>query len=542
MPTLFRCVVLGSFVWAGCAAGVAVAADPSPGKPAEKDWDPFPKTKILPDRYKLWHEEAAKGPHMKVVAATFFGGKGYEEFVAAGELADGTLVAIGNAWGPEFPVVPPSAVLGKGVHQGLKPDRDEKGRLVPVNDDPDCAGFWVLYEPGLKAIKKVVKFDWGVAQVRTGAVAPDGKSLVLTGRATPAFRALTEKAGPGQVQREPSSGGADVYVVKLDAATGTFAWAWIFEGAAAAPANLWLDKAGGVYFDLKGLRRIAADGKEVKLVNAKTGKWLGIDLEDGGAYFGGDRNTHTRREPWRQPYLYKYSATGERLWKLWEFDPKDMGSDHAGLEADSSVRDVDTMSNGNLVVAGWSDGANSVFWKQATDWKRNCPLGGFLWPWYPSGANSLGHLTVVNPKTLETILHSWWCAVLPSTNAKANRIKTARISRATVLRGDAVAFTGSAGTGLIQTPNSFWKPSGTNYDYGGETLGVWDKEFKNLMFSSYLPGCENVRVFATKKGLLCVSRSGGTDGKEPPTPSPSLKTLQPFGGATDGNIICLETP
>jgi hypothetical protein len=95
---------------------------------------------------------------------------------------------------------------------------------------------------------------------------------------------------------------------------------------------------------------------------------------------------------------------------------------------------------------------------------------------------------------------------------------------------------------LIQTPNSFWKPSGTNYDYGGETLGVWDKEFKNLMFSSYLPGCENVRVFATKKGLLCVSRSGGTDGKEPPTPSPSLKTLQPFGGATDGNIICLETP
>jgi len=504
----------------------------------EKDWEPMPKIKIAPDRYALWHAEAAKGPHMKVVAATFFGGKGYEEFLAAGELADGTLVAIGNAWGPEFPGTPPVDVLGKGAHQGTKPDREEKGRLIPV-DSPDRAGFWVLYEAGVKRAKKAIRFDWGVAQISAGRVAADGRSLVLAGRAGTAFRALANNA---LIRKDVSGGGPDVYVAKFDAVTGAIQWAYLWEGAGKAPADLWLDKAGSVYFDLNGLRRIGADGQELALVNTRAGKWLGVDPEDGSPYYGGDRNTHTRREPWRQPYLYKYNPAGERVWKLWEFDPKDVGSDHAGLESDSSVRGVDTLSHGNLIVAGWSDGGNSVFWRQATDWKRNCPISGFLWPWYPSGANSFGHLTVVNPKTLVTERHAWWVAVLPSTNAKANRIKTARIHRVTALTGDAVAFTGAASIGLIQTPNAFWKPSGTNYNYGAETLGVWDKEFKSLMFSSYLPGCENVRVFPAKKGLLCVSRSIGSDNRERPTPSPSQGALQPFGGATDGHLLYLELP
>lgn len=534
------CIVrFGSVVCACFVAGLAVAAAPAPVASGERDWDPMPKMKIEPDRYTLWHAEAAKGPHMKVVAATFFGGKGYEEFVAAGELADGTIVAIGNAWGPDFPITPASQVLGKGTHQGAKPDREEKGRLVPVMDSPDRSGFWVSYESGLKSAKKAIRFDWGVAQVSAGRVATDGRSLILAGRAGAAFRALAPTA---LIQKDLAAGGSDVFVASVDAATGAIQWAYLFEGAGKAPADLWLDKAGAVYFDINGLRRIGADGKELKLINAKTGKWLGVDPEDGSPYYGGDRNTHTRREPWRQPYLYKYNLAGERVWKLWEFDPKDMGSDHAGLESDTAIRGVDTLSDSNIVVTGWSDGGNSVFWRQANDWKKNCPIGGFLWPWYPSGANSFGHLAVVNPKTLETKLHAWWVAVLPSSNAKANRIKSARTNRPTVLPGDAVAFTGDASTGLIQTPNAFWKPTGTNYYYSAETVGVWDKSFTNLMFSSYLPGCENVRVFSAKKGMLCVSRSKGADTREPPTPSPSQGTLQPFGGATDGHLLYLELP
>lgn len=508
----------------------------------EKDWEPMPKPKILPDRYTLWHEEAAKGPHMKVVAATFFGGKGDEEFVAAGELTDGSVVAIGNAWGPEFPAQPATEVLGKGAYQGTN-----------STDGTDRSGIWVLYAAGLKSAKKVIRFDWGVAQISTGRVTPDGRSLILAGRAGAAFRAFAKNLSIQKVEvAEPTSGrtkgkavatpSGDVYVAKLDAATGAIQWAFLWETAGKAPTDLWFDKTGAVYFDIRGLRKIDGAGKETKLVNAKSGNWLGVDPEDGGVYFGGDRNTKTRREPWRQPYLYKYNATGEKVWKLWEADPKDVGSDHAGLESDSAIRGVDTLSDGNLIVAGWSDGGNSVFWRQATDWKRNCPNGGFMSPWYPSGANSFGHLTVVNPKTLETKLHAWWVAVLPMSNAKPNRIKSARIHHVTALSQDAVAFTGDAGTGLIQTPNSFWKPTGTNYFYHGETLGVWDKDFKNLLFSSYLPACENVRVFPAKKGLLCVSRSTGGDTNEPRTPSPAQGTLQPFGGATDGHLLYLELP
>ncbi len=519
-------------VWAGESAPAAVEAP-------KRDWDSFPKEKILPNRYDLWHQEAAKGPHMKVVAATFFSGKGYEEFLAAGELADGTVVAIGNAWGPEFPVAPVVAIVGKGGHRGAKEDREEKGHLIPDQDSPDRTGFWVLYEAGLAGVKKAVRFDWGVAQVECGRVAPDGCSLVLAGRAGAAFREVATNA---VVQKDLASGGSDVYVAKVDAASGAIVWAYIWEGAGPAPTDLWCDKAGAVYFDLKGLRRVVAGGQECKLINAKTGKWQGIDPEGDGAYYGGDRNTRTRREPWRQPYLYKFNTAGERLWKLWEFDPKDVGSDHAGLESDSSVRGVDTMSDGDLVVGGWSDGANSVFWKQATNWKTNCPIGGFLWPWYPAGALSLGHVTVVNPKTLETRVHAWWCSVLPPTSPKANRIGTARISRVTVLPGDAVAFTGAATTGLIQTPNAFWKPVGTNYVYGAETLGVWDKPLKTLMFSAYLPGCENARAFPARKGLLCVSRSTGSDHREPATSSPAKGSLQTFGGATDGHVMYMELP
>jgi hypothetical protein len=107
-----------------------------------------------------------------------------------------------------------------------------------------------------------------------------------------------------------------------------------------------------------------------------------------------------------------------------------------------------------------------------------------------------------------------------------------------------VAFTGGAATGLIQTPNAFWAPPATTnaYKYGAEAVGVWDRDFRNLMFSSYMPGCENVRLFAVRKGLLCASRSSGSDKRDPPTPSPSRGALQPFGGATDGHLLYMELP
>src|SRR6185295_19877728 len=68
-------------------------------------------------RYEGYTDRAAQGPKMKLVAATYFGGEGLEEFIAARILPDGTILAFGNAWGPEFPGAP--LVLGKGEHRKL---------------------------------------------------------------------------------------------------------------------------------------------------------------------------------------------------------------------------------------------------------------------------------------------------------------------------------------------------------------------------------------------------------------------------------------
>src|SRR3954469_238686 len=99
-------------------------------------------------RYEGTTERVAAGPHLKLVAATYFGGDGLEEFIAARVLPDETIAAFGNAWGPAFPGSP--VLLGKGQHRGLKAvetDAKGKSRLRPEN--PDIAGMVVLYTPDL---------------------------------------------------------------------------------------------------------------------------------------------------------------------------------------------------------------------------------------------------------------------------------------------------------------------------------------------------------------------------------------------------------
>jgi len=64
-------------------------------------------------RFEEFTAKAAQGEKLKTVAATYFGGPGIEEFVAAEGLPDGGVVAFGNAWGPEFPAEPAPVGLAK---------------------------------------------------------------------------------------------------------------------------------------------------------------------------------------------------------------------------------------------------------------------------------------------------------------------------------------------------------------------------------------------------------------------------------------------
>jgi hypothetical protein len=524
-------------------------------------------------RYEGYTDRAAQGPKMKLVAATYFGGEGLEEFIAARILPDGTILAFGNAWGPEFPGAP--LVLGKGEHRKLiATATDSKGKTTLPPENPDIAGMVVFYSPDLSAVMKVVRFDWGVASVSSVAVTFDGKGIVIAGRATSAFRGVTknlhtlaEPAAPeapaGKKAPAKSTGAyeyqgvtfpGDVFVARMTL-EGTVEWAWVFEGHRKPPAELWVDRAGNVYGDVGGMTRIAADGSTAKVIVTSSGtgqaKYLAVDPADGACFYGGDRNTNTGKEPWRQPYLYKYDANGEKLWKLWEWPSKSLRDGVTpgvqGQVADSSARAMDIGSDGQLLVGGWSDGGNSVLTSQPTDATKKIPQAPFRMDGSGmKGANSLAHILRIDGKTQEANLYSLWVSYFPGNfedPKKSGSPNGARIRQIKALPQGAVAIAGSAASVLVQTPGAFYSYPGDGRGYGGDCVVVYDAEFKNLLFSSYLPGCENVTLWPTAKGIIVVSRSRGTDGAKDPTKSPIKNAVQPEKkGDLDAHILLLELP
>lgn len=513
-----------SLVWLTCATAVlAVETNENRGT----DWERIPAHAPTWNRYQIYHELVAKGPHAKVSATVFFGAKDNEEFLNAGELPDGTVVVFGNASGPTFPESPKPVLLGSGQRPSTpvsKPAGKEKGKLA--RDLPSGAGFLTFYTPGLVTLQRVVKFDWGVVSLTDGTISTDGRGLLVAGRCQAAFDSL-KGAGPAW------RGTGSSCLLRLSVDGGKIEWGWRLEGN--PPGNLWQDKAGNIYFDAGGLNRLSADGQELKHVSDRTQQWRFVDA-DGNGYFGGDRNTHTGCEPWRQPYLYKFDTAGTKLWACWEFSPRDVSSARAGLESDSSVRAVTSRADGNLIVAGWSDGGNSVFQRRATDWRTNCPPAALDWsPWWPQGASSYGHLMVFDPRRQETLAHLWWCGYLPTNFVGgvkyANRTAGQNIRWVVSLAEGAVGFTGGGSTGLIQTPNAFSKDPGDGQKVGGETCVILNKDLSGLLFSSYLPGVSAARPIATKKGMLVVGRATSQA-------RPSL----PADESTDGYILLLELP
>jgi hypothetical protein len=521
-------------------------------------------------RYAGYTEQAAKGPHAQVKAATFFGGDGYEEFTAAVGLPnDGGYIVAGNSWGPAFPLNTNVTVLGKGAHRGLSPTewgKRAKNQAVnqPNSASPDCAGFLLFYDKDVKKIQKAYRFDWGVGTVMATALTEDGKSLLVTGRATAALGILSNTAksfkttpvGSGKYDYAGVSCPGDVYVMKLKLDDGKIEWIQVLAGLNATTDKLWIDKKGVIYLPAGGLYRITADGGSVKKISDLNGaegpaKWVGFNPKTGESYFGGDRNTKTGREPYRQPYLYRIDSEGQRKARYWEPDPKEISSATGHMESDSSILALDFRSDGTAALLGWSDGGNSVLPRQISDWHVEGPGGGMkMATWGMKSANSLGHVMLANLDKPELLMHSWFACFIPGNfhDAKFRNAPNAiGFEHIVALPGDALLCQGGAATGLIQTPNAFYKYPEDGPKYGGEFALIFNPEVNRLLFSSYLPGCAEVRLGKYSKGGLVISRSKGDDASQNtngPTPSPVTKgaVQEKFGGKTDGHLIILELP
>ena len=512
-------------------------------------------------RHEDYSRKAAQGPHLALRAATFFGGPDGEEFVGGGTLASGEIVAAGNLTGPKPPPGRVDKVIGSGTHRGLDPfifkEKAEQHRKAGEfsRDNPDLGGFFVIYDSSLSEIKRFVRFDWGVAALSTCLVTPDGGTILVAGRAGPAFRKLpgvrTHPCGSEIWKYGDAEQAADVFIAAIHPKDGSIRWAHVIEGAGNPPRRLWLDDSGHIYIPAGGLHLVSPNGATLRRIHTradgKVDRWVGIHPSHGKIYFGGDRNTRTNREPYRQPFLIESDLNGKDTARYWEPNPKEIGSDGGSLESDSSVRGVAFRPDGTAAVIGWSDGGNSVFTRQVGDWREKgvtpAPLGYATWGM--KGANSLGHVMLVDFPAKRTLTHAWFAAFLPGNfvDARArNAPNHTSFEDLELMPGGALAVWGRAASGLVQTPNAFRKDPGDGAKYGGTFLTVFDGTLSRLMFSSYLPGLGNPALVAHPRGLLVFSRSRNDDGEPTPTSPPitadSAQTK--FGGVSDGHLMLMD--
>jgi len=513
-------------------------------------------------RHEQYAKAAAGGPHLKVTAGTFFGSADGEDFVGGGTLPDGSILAAGNLTGPGIPAAARVVVVGSGTRRDLDPylykekadKRRANGEFSP--DNPDLSGFFVVFDAKLSKARQLVRFDWGVASVSAVRMAADGKAVILAGRATPEFRKLGQvnvvPCGDAKWTYGTSELPADVFIARLGFA-GKIQWAHVLAGAGSPPRKLFTDDSGHFYLPAGGLHLVSPDGREIKRVSDRAdggeAHWLAVHPTGGLAYFGGDRNTRTNKEPWRQPFLIEHDLKGTVLNRYWEANPKEVGSDAGHLESDSSVRGLAFRPDGKAVVVGWSDGGNSIFGRQVEDWRKEgvADAGLGMSPWGMKSANSLGHVMVVDLPKKQTLMHAWFTAYLPMNfvDVRArNAPNHASLNELELLSGGEIATGGGAASGLVQTPGAFYKDPGDGAKYGGNFVTVFDPAVSRMMFSSYLPGGGPPTLVAHPRGVLVFTRALGDDGKSAPSSMPvtSSAAQNKCAGAGDGHVVLMEVP
>lgn len=451
---------------------------------------------------------------------------------------------------------------------------DKSGQLRPDPQSRDRSGIIVLYNrttDGLRATR-AIRLDWGVATISAASAVDGGAGLLISGTCQGDFDSLKKIAKAcvvapripvheQKLQRNPTHppasapapGGA--YIARLRP-NGQVEWIVVFENTRLGPSQLMLDGAGNIYADVGGLYQIASRGGSTMLIDERTGTgqagWRAVD-RDGMLYFGGDRNTKTGYQPWRQPYLYQFDSAGHKQRTLYEFDPHECACGGAGngLCSDSSIALMTFDRRGDWVMIGKSDGGNSVLGVQPDDWHKPAPQSGFGMTAAGAHVLRLSHIIRYDPKVRQVISHTVWAAYTPqfygtesSERARRDRGRpnSAFIFHAAVLQNDSIAFVGAASTGLIQTPGALWTDPMLPDSHGGENVTVFRPDESALLYSSYLPGISGANLAPCRDGLIVVGQSAGTDGWVKPTAAPSIHGDQEFAGGSDGFVMLLEMP
>ena len=477
---------------------------------------------------------------VSVERASYLGGAGTEWLVGGGFLPDGTVVLVGNSLGPDLQLVgaPAATVVGRdGAPPGAL-------KAIPAWNQGKAAPFIAWLNPADGTVKAVARWPWQSGTV-TDARTDAGGALYVAGVAG---TNLNSVAAVKDVSAEPVAG-ALAFVARLSGTTGKPLWICTF----AYPMKgvmLRFDKTGNLNAEAGWVYVFRPDGTLDRAAKIRKVKdWArGVNPVDQSFVLGGDHNTSTGREPWRQPFLEIYDKDGQKKFDYYRWDPKLVGTDKYRLVSDSDFRYFHFDDSGMLYAVGWSDGGNTVFERQPTSLDKPVAASGLGFSTWGANAGSFAHIMKIDTVAGETRNKTVWCGFLKGKEKPSG----AGIEHLRVATDGSVVLAGGSAFGLIQTGDALHPfPD----DPGGPYVAVLDRELSSIRFSSTIVAAGKVPIREGEKWntasavvngrhkLLFVSGAIAKEGcYAEPRPAPTRNGVQETsaGGLADGYFILMD--
>ncbi|MGL6074685.1 MAG: hypothetical protein ACRC8S_11035 [Fimbriiglobus sp.] len=518
-------------------------------------------------RFEKFTKQFADTPDQaKVLAAGPLGSSGTEWLSGGGFQPDGTVVVVGVTLGPSFDLGVSTKVLGTdasapGVYQP-EPQLNAKGLpetgkdgtpkyKLPAWTHSSATGFIARMSPDLKMVKSVSRLPWRSAGITSAAVDSSG-NIYITGPAssslgklsadTKALTPSTGNSGKGATER--------TYLAKLNSDASQVLWVRTLDSKSNAP-NVDIDSQGNIRFQSTDLRTLNSDGKELDIIVVPDtlGKATAVNLKDGTYARGGEtRNWATGREPYRDPYLYIHEPSGKLKYELYHWDGPLVGVDSLRLVSDSAIRLMKYDDEGHLLMYAWSDGGNSVMYREPFDVRTFAPgFKGIGMSAYGANVLSCTYIIKLDPKSWKVIGGTLWLAYL----TEKDKPNTTTVNTLGVASDGSVVIGGDSAYGLIQTGNHL-----NSGDPRGNYIALFNKDCTSLRFCSGIPTAGRADIadggrWAFVKGtvggkplLLALGSAGESEthgeGKKLTTPLKNLTSKPHSGGLTDGYMLLLD--
>ncbi len=514
------------------------------------------------------YSRGARGDNgtVRPVAATFFGGEGDERFTRGGFLPGGRIFAGGTFAGDAFEAASEIKVLFDDTRLEDFPsleETDRRGRTRRVT--PANTPLFAVFSPDLSRLERVFRFPWGAGTLQTLVADDEAESLYLVLQTGAAGEHLTDQLriahtveNEEHVRRETERAASrnrearlanDSLVLRLNPDSGEVDWAVRFKHGwlelALMPEGHMMVRRGQDLFRLSREDGRVLDQQTVNIGSNHTG--MVIHPRDGSLFFGGEYHSHTGLEPWRCPYMRKFTADGEPVWSAYDWTGPIVGTQFLRWVSDSAITGAKIDTDGNLLLSGWSDGGNSVLTLQPYDLRQRIDVQGHASSIWGANVLSVSYLIQMHAETMTVSGVTRFMSYLPTSNTP-NSVSIRDFTR---LENGSVAITGGSAFALIETHDAWfepwylqWRTNRHATARGGPYLAVYAEDLKTLRLSTILPGVQQAGLASQGDRLLvfgAATARNNSYGDETPTLVKHSVQSAFGGGQTDAYLLLVDT-